>query len=116
MLSDYILRWRLLAKGSKDLRSVKEIPHCLLPAPIEPPLPAMLGCIMNHMAPLAKRGQVRWIAVPWLMVEVRAREHHLRVENGRAFTCQRNATTEPITPKPIAGIEPASVAQMANDF
>jgi len=99
---------------ARDARILVEIADCTEPKDIPPPLPAMLGCIVDHVAALTERLEVRRRAIARIMIEVRAGEDDI----GHPDRCQHEPGLHRNTPAPIRppaadiGIPPASVAEM----
>ncbi|TCQ02324.1 hypothetical protein C8J40_1197 [Sphingomonas sp. PP-CC-3A-396] len=77
----------------------------------------MLGCIVEHMAALAERGEIAGHIVARIMIEMRASQDHV----GCADASQVQAIPDddpPATfrpPEPGVGVPPASVTKMRDE-
>ena len=99
-----------------DTRVFEEVAQRPQPKRIPPALPAMLGRIVDHVAALAKRPQVGWIAVARIVIEVRARQHDIchPYAREREAAFHRDALALVRSPAPSIGVPPASIAEMRN--
>ena len=81
---------------------------------IPPALPAVLGRIVDHVAALAERAEVRRRAVARIMIEVRARQDDIRHPHARKREAglHRDALAMIRSPARRIGIPPASIAKM----
>lgn len=80
---------------------------------IPPALPAMLGRVVQHVAPLAQRREVRGRVITRIVIEMRAGQHdprhpHLRQRNPQ----RRDPATLGRSPASPLAIPPTPVAQM----
>jgi len=74
----------------------------------------MLRRIVDHVAALAKRGQVAGRIVRWIMVEVRARDVNPCHAHDRRHpvTGRAHPPSPPVAPMAAIGIPPSTVAEM----
>ena len=74
----------------------------------------MLGRVMDHVAPLAERGEVSGCIVGRIMVQVRARDIDPRDTDDRRHACVRgsHAPSPPVAPLAAIGVPPAAVAEV----
>lgn len=84
------------------------------PEGVPPTLPAMFGRIMNHVAALAERAQVRRSAVARIMIEVRTRQDDIGHPDARKREAALHRDTLALVRSPARriGVPPAPVAKM----
>ncbi len=97
-----------------DAGILVQIPQRSQPKGIPPALPAMLGRVVDHVAALAERFQVRRRAVPRVMIEMRAGLHD--VGHPDPSQCEAALHRDPLalvrSPARRVSVPPASIAKM----
>lgn len=94
---------------------VEEICDSLPTVKVQPSSPAMLVCVMQHVAPLAERRQVGKPVVRWIMVKVRTCQDDLGpTDVTGSVLAHPNAQTPPVAPYGSLSVEPPPVPQMLN--
>lgn len=99
-----------------DAGILVQIPQRPQPEGIPPALPAMFGRIVDHVAALAERFEVRRRAVPRVMIEMRAGQHDVGHPDPRQ--CEAALHRDPLalvrSPARRISVPPASIAKMCD--
>jgi len=99
-----------------DAGILVQIPQRSQPEGIPPALPAMLGRIVDHVAALAERLQVRRRAVARVMIEVRASQDDVGHPDPRQCEAalHRNPLALVRSPAQRISVPPSSIAEMCD--
>jgi len=101
---------------ASDARILVQVTQRSQPKGIPPALPAMLGRVVDHVAALAERFQVRWRTVARVMIEMRAGQDDVGHPNLRQCEAalHRNPFALVRSPARRIGVPPASIAEMCD--
>jgi hypothetical protein len=88
---------------------------------VPPPLPAMFGCIVEHVAALAQCGEITRHVVARIVIEMRTGQHHIgrtdggHVEPSPPLPSNRDPSAAVRAPMPGVGIPPSPVTEMRDE-
>ncbi len=106
--------WHTPPRHGRRVEEGEQIAQRAPPIGVQPAPAPMLGRVMNHMAPLAERGQVARRIIGRIMVQMRARDIDPRDANDRRDPSAGRAhpASASITPLSAIGVPPAAIAQV----
>ena len=96
------------------LEAGKEVAECAPAIGVQPAPTPVLGCVVDHVAALAQRGEIVRLAVGRIVIEVSAGEHHAGGPGDSDDIVARLADVPPppVPPAMPFAIPPAAIAQV----